>query len=185
MLSDILIKTPEQRILSLFAMNPDRAFYVREIPKKLRISLGAAHAALLCLEKAGILDHERVGKTKLYRLMEQNPIIRSVRVLNTLSTLEPLVESLKDSARRIILFGSYSTGTFSASSDLDLFIVSGKKSESLAKIAAFKRKTGLDIRPLIKDQIEWRKLEKSNPEFGDELAHGIALWEKPVDESGF
>ena len=52
-------------------------------------------------------------------------------------------------------------------------------------IDAFKRKTGLDIRPLIKDLVEWRKLEKSNPEFSDELVRGITLWEKPVDESGF
>ena len=185
MLKDILIKSPEQKILSLFAMNPGRPFYVREVAKRLRISVGAAHTALVGLEKGKLLDFERLGKTKLYRLRSPNPTVDLFKVLNTLVDLDPLIESLKDAARRIILFGSYATGTFGASSDLDLFIVSGKKSEVLVKIDAFKRKTGLDIRPLIKDQVEWRKLEKSNPEFSDELVRGITLWEKPVDESGF
>jgi len=185
MLSDVLIKTPEQKILSLFAMNPDRPFYVREVSKKLRISLGAAHAALIYLEKAGILEQERVGKTKLYRLRGPSPVIRSFRVLNTLSILEPLVEAIKDMARQIILFGSYADGTFTPSSDLDLFIVSGEKAKILAKVDSFKRKTGLDIRPIIKDRAERMRLEKDNPEFFDELGRGITLWEKPVDESGF
>ncbi|MDH4272964.1 MAG: nucleotidyltransferase domain-containing protein [Candidatus Aminicenantes bacterium] len=184
MLTDVLIKSPEQRILSLFAMNPDRPFYVREISKKLKISLGAAHAALLYLEKAGILDHERAGKTKLYRLRGPNPIINSFRVLNTLIILEPLIEAIKGISRRAILFGSYAAGTFTASSDLDLFIVSGEKGKILARVDAFKRKTGLDIRPIIKDQLEWMKLDKDNPEFSDELGRGMTLWEKPVDESG-
>ena len=185
MLIDLFIKSPEQKILSLFAMNPDRPFYVREIAKKLRISVGAVHAALLYLEKGKILDHERVGKTKLYRLRGPNAIIRSFRVLNTLIMLEPFIEAIKDISRRVILFGSYAAGTFTTSSDLDLFIVSGERAKISAKVDAFKRKTGLDMRPIIKDQVEWMKLEKNNPEFSYELGRGITLWEKPVDESGF
>jgi predicted nucleotidyltransferase/biotin operon repressor len=182
---DIFIKTTEQKILSLFAMNPDRPFYGREISKKLRISLGAVHAALISLEKRGILHSQHVGKTKLYRIEALNPILRSFRVLNALLVLEPLIAAMRDISRRIILFGSYATGSFASSSDLDLFIVSEEREKISKKIDSFKRKSGLDIRPIIKDQIEWMELDKENPEFFDELGRGITLWEKPVNESGF
>jgi hypothetical protein len=42
----------------------------------------------------------------------------------------------------------------------------------------------IEIRPIIKSQIEWMELEKSSPEFFEELNRGIPVWEKPVDESG-
>ncbi|OGD23962.1 MAG: hypothetical protein A2Y69_05395 [Candidatus Aminicenantes bacterium RBG_13_59_9] len=182
---DVFIKSTEQKILSLFAMNPDRPFYGREISKKLGISLGAVHAALTSLEKHGILGSQNIGKTKLYRSETPNPILQSFRVLNTLLVLEPLIEAMKDISRRVILFGSYATGSFASSSDLDLLIVSGEREKISKKIDSFKRKSGLDIRPIIKDQVEWVKLGSESPEFFDELGRGITLWEKPVDESGF
>jgi len=181
---DVFIKSTEQKVLSLFAMNPDRSFYGREISKKLGISLGAVHAALLSLEKRGFLDSQHVGRTKLYRSAAPNPTIQSFRVLNALLVLEPLIEALKDISRRVILFGSYATGSFASSSDLDLLIVSGEREKISKKIDSFKRKSGLDIRPIIKDPIEWMELENESPEFFDELSRGITLWERPVGESG-
>jgi len=181
---DSFIKTTEQKILSLFAMNPDRPFYGREISKKLRVSLGAVHAALISLEKRGILHSQHVGKTKLYRTEALSPIIQSFKVLNTLLVLEPLIEAIRGISRRVILFGSYATGSFAASSDLDLLVISGEKEIISRKIDSFKRKSGLDIRPIIKDQVEWMKLENGSPEFCDELSRGITLWEKPAGESG-
>jgi len=185
MLLGLLIKTTEQKILSLFAMNPDRPFYGRGISKKLRISPGAVHAALISLEKHGILHSQHVGKTKLYRTEALNPIFPSFKVLNTLLVLEPLIEAICGISRRVILFGSYATGSFAASSDLDLFIVSREREKISKIIGSFKRKSGLDIRPIIKDQVEWMNLERGSPEFFDELRRGITLWEEPVGESGF
>lgn len=185
MQADVFIKSPEQKVLSLFAMNPDRPFYGREISNILGISLGAVHAGLQSLEKHGLLESQHVGRTKLFRIEASNPIIRSFRTLNTLLVLEPLIEAIKDISRRVILFGSYATGTFASQSDLDLFIVSEEKEKILKKADSFKRKNSLDIRPIIKDQVEWMQLDKKSPEFFDELSRGLTLWEKPVEESGF
>jgi len=38
---------------------------------------------------------------------------------------------------------------------------------------------------VIKKQVEWMQLEKSDPEFFGEVNRGIILWEKPINESGF
>jgi predicted nucleotidyltransferase len=184
MFIDILVKSSEQKILSLFAMNPDQQYYVREISRRLNISLGAVHGALSLLEKSGILVSRSIGKTKLYRLEAHNPIIKEFLILTTLLILEPLTQALKEDSRRVILFGSYSAGTFTSASDLDLFVVSEEKEKVLDIVDSFKRKTDLDIRPVIRRLVEWIKLEKEDPVFFNEISLGITLWEKPVDERG-
>ncbi len=184
MLKDILIRTVEQRILSLFVANPDKAFYSREVSKKIKISLGATSNALRLLEKNNVFTSERKGKTSLYTLKLPNECLERFKILNTLLTLEPLVEKLKNISRRIILYGSYAAGTFTSDSDLDLFIVSEKRKEVLKAIANFKL-TIAEIKPVIKNQVEWMQLEKSEPEFYNEANQGIILWEKPINESGF
>ena len=184
MLKDILIKTAEQQVLSLFATNPEKSYYTREISKTAKMSLGAASIALRQLEKCGILVIEKIGRTKLYKLKEPNPYIRNFKILNILLILESLIEKLRSISRRVIIYGSYSTGTFTAESDLDIFLVSEKKEEILKAIDHFQRKMAIEIRPIIKSQIEWMELEKSSPEFFEELNRGIPVWEKPVDESG-
>ena len=111
-MADILIKTPEQRIFSLFAMNPDRPFYLREISKRLNISLGATHGALAALEKAGILSSRTIGKTKLFEVVANSSqaVLKSFRVFNAVLLLEPLVELIKSRTSRVILYGSYAKG---------------------------------------------------------------------------
>lgn len=185
MTKDIFIKTPEQKILSLFALNPDQSFYGREISKKTKISLGATHNALMFLEENGILDSQKIGKTIIYKLVFPNSIFNVFKLLNALLVLEPLVQKLKPVSKRVILYGSYSTGTFSAESDVDLFVVAEAKEEALKIIENFERKNALDVRPIIKNQTEWMELEKTCPEFFSELSRGITIWEKPIDESSF
>jgi predicted nucleotidyltransferase len=180
-----LINTPEQRILSLLAMNPGQAFYTRQISKELGISLGATHSALHALETKNMLASRLVGKTKLYDLALSIPVVRAFRILNIILILEPLLKTLRETSRRIILYGSYAKGTIGPESDLDLLAVTESKKRAEDSIEGIQRKTGLDIRPLIMDQVEWMKLEKKSQEFFDKLNHGIILWERPVDESRF
>jgi predicted nucleotidyltransferase len=186
MLADILVKTPEQRIFSLFVMNPDRPFYLREIAKRLNISLGTTHGALISLQKTKILASRSAGKTKLFELETRNSpaVLTSFRVINAVLILEPLVELLKNLSQKIILYGSYARGTFTQESDLDLFIVAAEREEVLGHINDFLRNTEIEIRPVIKGQPEWMDLEKTDPEFFREVMDGLFLWEKKVSESG-
>jgi len=182
---DTFINTPEQRIISLLAMNPGQSFYTRQISKTLGISLGTTHSALRSLETKHILTSRLIGRTKLFELNISMPVVQAFRVLNAILILEPNFKELREIARRIILYGSYAKGAIGPESDLDLLVVTESRKRALDIIDGAQRKTGLDIRPLIMDQVEWMALEKKSPEFFDELSHGIILWEKPVDESRF
>jgi predicted nucleotidyltransferase len=181
--TDVFIKTPEQKILRLMAMNHGKPFYTREISKTLGISLGSTHSALLSLESRHMLTAQMVGKTRLYHLAMLNPAVQAFRVLNTVVTLEPLTAELGEVSRRVVLFGSYASGTFSQESDVDILVVTEDRMRVIDFIELAKRKTGLDLRPIILSQLEWMNLEQKSPEFFDELSHGITLWDEPVEES--
>lgn len=185
MLANVFIKTPEQKILALFATNPGRSFYGREIARMLGLSPGSVHASLARLEKARLLRSQRVGTAKIFSLEADQPVLSGFIILHSLLILNPLVASLRDSVRRIILYGSHASGTYDAESDLDLFVVTEHKDAVRKAVDGFVRKTGLDVRPIIKGQIEWMRLAKDSPEYFDELGRGLILWEKPIDESGF
>ena len=185
MLKDIFIKTVEQRVLSLFVANPDKVFYSREVSKKIKTSLGATSNALRLLEKNSILSSEKKGRTSLYTLKLPNEYLERFKILNVLLIIEPLIEKLKSISRRVILYGSYATGAFTSDSDLDIFVISEKRNEVLKAIGGFKANITLEIKPVIKKQVEWMQLEKSAPEFFIEINKGITLWEKPINESGF
>lgn len=184
MIKDILIRTTEQKILSLFVLNPDKSFYGRELSKKTKISLGAISNALRLFKKNGILASEKKGKTSLYKLRLPNPYIERFKVLNTLLLIEPLVERLKGISRRIVLYGSYATGAFTSESDLDILLVSERREEAAKILETFRAKVNFQISAVIKNQVEWMKLEKESPDFFNEVNSGIILWEKPINESG-
>ena len=106
-------------------------------------------------------------------------------MLNALLILDPLIQALKANSIRVVLYGSYSTGAFTSESDCDLFIASEDKEKVERFIDRFKRKTDLDIRPIIMSLVEWMQMEKGNPVFFGEINRGITLWEKPIDDRGF
>lgn len=185
MLRAILIKTVEQKILDLFLLNPDVSYYGREISKKIKTSIGATSMALRVLEKSRILLSEKKGKTSLYSLCMDIPYLDRLKVLNSMLLVEPMVEELRPISRKVILYGSYSSGEFNKDSDLDLFVISENRKEAIKITDNFRKKTGLPVNAVIKNQVEWMQFDKKEPEFFQELNAGIVLWEKPVDESRF
>jgi predicted nucleotidyltransferase len=66
-------------------------------------------------------------------------------------------------------------------SDLDLLVVAEDKTKVTDLTEKAKRKIGLELRPLIMNQLEWMNLEQTSPEFFDELSHSLILWERTVE----
>ncbi|MFA5367918.1 MAG: hypothetical protein WC333_08575, partial [Dehalococcoidia bacterium] len=73
-------------------------------------------------------------------------------------------------------------------SDIDLFVVSGKKKEAANIIADFKLPMGYEnihIQAVIKTPVELLQGEATDSSFMEEVERGIVLWERAAGESGF
>ncbi|MBI5233396.1 MAG: nucleotidyltransferase domain-containing protein, partial [Deltaproteobacteria bacterium] len=137
---------------------------------------------------ARLLKKDRKGRTKLYRILADNPVLKIYKVLNTLVVVEPLIERLGKICKRVILYGSCASGTNIEGSDLDLLVVCSKKDEVQDIISGFPRGAYYgfsDVMPVIKSPAEWAVIEQKDSIFYNELQKGVFLYEKEIDESRF
>jgi predicted nucleotidyltransferase len=186
MLYPHLIKTINQKVLSLLVKFSDQEFYEREVSRKLGISAGSANRALNELYSDGAVTRRRKGKMYFYSVDSSNALLIELKKLVNLILIEPLVEELKRMSSRIILYGSCALGADTSESDMDLFIVSNRKKDVSNVVNAFRFPTGFEnihIRPVIKTPVELLKAGESERAFMEEVERGIALWEKVASES--
>lgn len=182
----LLVKTSHQRVLAFFLAYPSSQFYGSEIADKTGISIGQISKVLGDLKKTGLVEMDRRGRTELYRIIFDNPALRAFKVLNTIISIEPLVERLKGMSKRVVLYGSCACGTNIEGSDLDLLVVSTKKDNIQEIISGFPTVAYYgfsEIRAVIKTPAEWATLEEKDPVYHNELLRGVALYEKEIDES--
>jgi predicted nucleotidyltransferase len=186
MLHPHLIKTINQKVLSLLVKFSDQEFYEREVSRKLEISSGSANRALNELYLDGAITRRRKGKMYFYSVDSSNALVIELKRLVNLILIEPLVEELRKVSSRVVLYGSCALGTDNSESDLDLFIVSKHKKQASNLITSFAFPRGFEnihIQPVIKTPVELLKKGESEQAFIEEVERGIVLWEKVASES--
>lgn len=163
-----------QKIILFLGNYPEKKFFSKEIAEKLGISLGGAHNALKYLGEKKIARVERKGNMKFYQIDEENPLVKQLKITAVIEKLLPLVGKIKNSCKKIILFGSAARGEETADSDIDLFILAYSPEIIKEKIAEFKIKA--KINPVIKTPNQWSELEIKEPEFYNEVKQGMKLF---------
>ena len=188
MLQSHLISTINQKVLSLLAKFSDQEFYEREVARKLGISTGSANRAFNELYSTGAVKRRREGKMYFYSIDSSNAAFTEFKKLVSLLLIEPLVEELKKTSSRIILYGSCALGTDNSESDLDLFVVANNKEDVSNVISSFAFPRGFEnvrIQLVIKTPVELLERGESERAFMEEVERGIVLWEKVGSESRF
>jgi predicted nucleotidyltransferase len=127
----------ECKIIRLF-LDERQSFTIREISKKIRSDYRITHTAVQRLIDKDMLKVEKVGKSSLCHLNTSyyGPEIYSAEyarmgdVLND-KKLSQLRKEVVSKARTrffvFLLFGSYAKGSHSASSDIDIMLISDRK----------------------------------------------------------
>ena len=76
----------------------------------------------------------------------------------------------------VVLFGSYSKGTESKQSDIDLICVSDKKKETEHFVKSLRYKYNLNFAPVVLSQYEFPHIRRDNPELWNDLKmYGIVF----------
>lgn len=186
MKANFLISTNHQKVLSLLVKFSDKEFYEREIARKIGISYGSANRVLNDLYSSGLLNRSQKGKMCFYMINSNDPFFRQFKILNTIVLLRPLIDELKNSSKKIVLYGSCAKGNDSSKSDIDIFIISDTKRKVLLSLEKFSFRKGFEeikIQPVIFSPIELLKAEKAEKDFLSLVEEGIILWEEITDES--
>jgi predicted nucleotidyltransferase len=179
-MKEILFKTNPQKVIEYLIQKPGKEFLSKEIQIATKMSKAGANFALNDLAKANLVNSQQKGKTYLYTINDENPVVKQLKILRTIMNLMPLIKKLKQKSSKIILYGSSSRGEDTEDSDIDLFIVTNLI-EDIEKIVQ-RNKHYKKVQPIIRKPLKYIEMEKTDPTFYQEIEKGIVLWEAK-DES--
>jgi predicted nucleotidyltransferase len=128
-LSDALFPRVRQRVLGILYGNPDRPFFTNEIIGLAQSGRGAVQRELADLAAVGLLTVSTQGNQKQYQANTAAPIFPELRglVLKTVGLADAVRNALlplQDQIAAAFVFGSVAKQQDTASSDIDLMIVS-------------------------------------------------------------
>lgn len=181
MKKNILFYTNSQKVLEFILKYPFKDFMEGEIQNALEISRSGINYALRGLLKADFIFRDKRGKIYFYTLNHRNPVVKQLKVIQIIISMEPLYNKLKNISSKIILFGSSCRGEDTVDSDIDLFIVSRSPDEVETQIKKFH--TRRKIQAVVRSNLKFNEMKQTEPDFYQQVIIGIILWEAQ-SESG-
>jgi len=182
-LADALFAKVQQRVLGVLFGNPGRSFYANEVIGLARSGTGAVQRELARLEASGLVRVTRLGKQKHYQANPGSPIFNEVRalVLKTVAltdVLRPALAPVSRSIRAAFIYGSIAKGDDTASSDIDLMVVSDRLAyaDLFAALEKASTELGRKIAPTIYSSKEFTKRVKQGNAFVKRVLAQPKLW---------
>lgn len=182
-LADALFSSTQQRVLAYLFGQPDRSFFATELIKLAGGGSGAVQRELARLEDSGLVSVTRVGTQKHYQANPRSPIFSELCAIaqKTVGLAEPLRNALKPLVRSIsaaFVYGSVAKKRDTATSDIDLMIVSGSLSyaDFFAALENASERLGQKVNPTVYSQQELAKRVKKGDAFVTRVLAQPKIW---------
>jgi predicted nucleotidyltransferase len=169
-IGDALFTKTQRQVLGLLFGHPDRTFYINEIVRMAEVGIGTVQRELGKLTSAGLLTVKKIGNQRHYQANPKSAVFKELRgiVLKTFGVADELRQSLAPFLEKIVVafvYGSIARGTDTASSDIDLMIISADLGypEVISAFAEAEAKLGRTVNPTLYSPAEiGRKLSEDN-----------------------
>jgi predicted nucleotidyltransferase len=189
-LADALFPRVRQRVLALLFGNPDRSFFSNEVVALAQSGTGAVQRELASLAEAGLLTVTARGNQKHYCANKEAPVFEELRglVLKTSGLVDVLRSALAPVASQIeaaFVFGSVAKRTDTASSDVDVMIVSDSLgyAEVFSALEPMTDRLGRKVNPTLYSSAELAKRIKQNNAFATRVLKQDKIWLIGSDEA--
>lgn len=154
------------KILSFFFRNPTKELSQIELLKKTKISKATLIKWLKLLVDEQITLMKKVGVTNLYKLNNENNFVKYLKILFTISELDPIKELSQKHNSDIYLYGSTARGENVENSDIDLLVIGSPDKIALVKdINNISQKINKEIKMQIFSKQEWSLMARKDPAF--------------------
>lgn len=182
-LADALFTDTQQRVLRLLFGQPERSFYANEVIVLARGGTGAVQRELARLEKSELVTVALYGRQKHYRANAASPIFAELCSIatKTMGLADPLRIALAPLAARIgaaFIYGSVAKRRDTASSDIDLMIVSNDVTygELVLALDALSQRLGRTVNPTIYTPKELAQRVKQGDAFVRRVLEQDKIW---------
>lgn len=116
-------------LLKILALDPGNGFHVNELSRRTGFSLRGVARELENLLSGGLLRREILGNQHRYQLDPDCPLNSEIKglVVKTVGlsdVLKRVLEPVEKEIELALIFGSFASGDYDNTSDVDLFVVS-------------------------------------------------------------
>ena len=167
-------------VLRYLALSPDREYYLRELAKNVGCSVGGCHKVLKSLHEMGLVVRRVSGRNLYYSINDENPAVRHFKIFGNILELKEVVDGIKSSSKKILLFGSCANGSDTLDSDIDLLVLT--ENPDMLRKTLRKIQTGRPIKAIVLTAGEFIKLRERDKAFYREINKGIVLWNGRADD---
>jgi predicted nucleotidyltransferase len=188
-LGDALFTKTQQRVLGLLYGRPDKSFYTNEIVRSANMGRGTVKRELEQLVSAGLLVLTREGNQLHYQANPRCPIYNELLsiVKKTFGIADVIRSALLPFDAEIdlaFIYGSVAKGEETATSDIDLMVVSESiaYSELMVELANAEESLGRTINPTIYTMKEMKSKFKKDNAFVVRVMKQPKLWIKGSDD---
>lgn len=134
---DALLPKTRQGILAATLIQPEKAWYVSELARRMGVPSSSLQRELRDLEEAGILKAHRQGRMAYYQANTNSPVYPELRglMLKTAGLVDVLADAIAPLARKlriVFVYGSIAGGGEQSDSDIDLMVVGSVSPVDLA-----------------------------------------------------
>lgn len=178
-LASALFSSTQQRVFALLFGQPQRSFFATELIRLTRSGSGAVQRELQRLAASGLITVTQLGTQKHFQANQHAPIFSELRsiVLKTVGLVEPLKAALCSIEAHVplaIVYGSIAKRTDTASSDVDLLIVSDDLTleEIYAAVTPAERELARKINPTLYTTEEFRQRRRTGDSFVTKVLTG-------------
>jgi len=156
-----------EKILRLFFADPGKKYYLRELERLLKVTVGNIRRELMILEKTSLFKHEAGGREVYYFLNQQAPFFEDIKnlVSKTIGAEGALKKELSGirGIKRAFIFGSFAKKKERPASDIDLMIIGEVDENTLIdKISRLEKFLKREINYHLVDEREWQKKRQSD-----------------------
>ncbi len=188
-LGDALFTKTQQRVLGLLYGKPDARFYTNEILRVAGMGRGTVTRILDTFVSSGILISFREGNQRYYQANSQNPIHNELVsiVRKTFGITDVLKVALDPVSEKIVLafvYGSIAKGEDTASSDIDLMVITDSLSygDLMTVLADAEERLARPINPTIYTPLQFRERIEQDNSFLTRVIAQPKLWIKGNDD---
>ena len=178
-LSSALFTSTQQRLFTLLFGQPDRSFFLGELIELADSGRGAVQRELARLADVGLVVTKAVGNQKHFQANQAAPIFNELHaiVLKTVGLAEPIKAALAHAPEPIkfaLIYGSFAKQSDSASSDVDLLIVSERLSleQAYSLLAPVENQISRKLSVTLLTPIEFQQRRIDNSPFLSKVLSG-------------
>jgi DNA-binding transcriptional ArsR family regulator len=168
---DALLPKTRQGVLAAVLLQPEKAWYVSELARRMGVPSSSLQRELHDLTRAGILKTHKQGRMSYYQANADSPVFPEIRglLLKTAGLVDALADALKALAVKlsiVFVYGSIASGQEQSDSDIDLMVIGTASPTELAvPLRRAREWLNREINPAVYTPAEFNKKRAARDRF--------------------